>query len=60
MVCDYFCEATGPVCRARGDRKIVVPTILEEVHFCLTDKFRECVHWQMRHRPTPDAQKDVA
>jgi hypothetical protein len=60
MVCDFFCEATGPVCRARGDRKIVVPTILEEVHFCLTDKFRDCVHWQKRHLAAREPRKDVA
>ena len=59
MVCDYFCEATAPICRARGERKIVVPTILEEVHFCLTDKFRECVHWQSRRQPSREVKKET-
>jgi hypothetical protein len=48
MVCDYFAEASGPVCRARTQREIVVPTIMEEIRFCLTNKFRDCVHWQER------------
>ena len=46
MVCDYFGEASGPVCRARSEKGLVIPTIMEETRFCLTDRFRDCVHWQ--------------
>jgi hypothetical protein len=48
MVCDYFGEASGPVCRARADKGLVMPTIMEEIRYCLTARFRDCIHWQER------------
>lgn len=53
MVCDYLDEGPGPVCRARREREIVVPTIMEEVRYCLTDRFCECVHWRRRLEAAP-------
>lgn len=52
MVCDYFGEAAGPVCRARAESGLVVPTITEETRYCLTNRFCECVHWQNRNDST--------
>lgn len=46
MVCDYLGEASGPVCRARADKGIIIPTIMEETRYCLTERFRDCQHWQ--------------
>ena len=46
MVCEYFGEVTAPVCRARRGTDLVIPTIVEEVRYCLTEKYRDCVHWR--------------
>jgi hypothetical protein len=48
MACEYLGDVPNPVCRARRECGLVVPTIIEETRYCLTRRFRECVHWKRR------------
>jgi hypothetical protein len=63
MVCEYFGEVTAPVCRARRGTDLVIPTIIEEVRYCLTERYKDCVHWRERRRergvPYPEERRSA-
>jgi hypothetical protein len=41
----------------------VIPTIIEEVRYCLTERYKDCVHWRERRRergvPHPEERKSA-